>query len=295
MTDDLASGATRSAPSRLSASDLTLAYGAARVVHNVSIEVPPSSVTAIVGPNGCGKSTLLRGLARLHAPSQGTVLLDGRDIHERSTKDVARELGILPQSPVAPGGITVRDLVGRGRTPHLRALRPWGDQDTSAVNDALRATGLFGLAERAVDSLSGGQRQRAWIALALAQQTELLLLDEPTTFLDIAHQYEVLDLLHGLAAEGRTVVVVLHDLAQAARYADHLVLMSAGLILSRGEPGEVLTADRVSAAFGLPVTVVPDPVTGTPLIVPTGTPVGRSYTPAPASGMKESVHDHEIH
>ena len=271
MTDE-----TTGAASRLSATDLTLAYGDARVVHDVSIEIPPSAVTAIVGPNGCGKSTLLRGLARLHAPASGTVYLDGRDIHERSTKDVARELGILPQSPMAPGGITVRDLVGRGRTPHLRALRPWSQEDAAAVTDALRATGLTGLAERPVDSLSGGQRQRAWIALALAQQTELLLLDEPTTFLDIAHQYEVLDLLHGLAAEGRTIVVVLHDLAQAARYADHLVLMSAGLILARGEPTDVLTADRVKAAFGLPVTVVPDPVTGTPLIVPTGTPAGRA-------------------
>lgn len=261
--------------SRLTAQNLTLSYGDARVVHGVSLEIPPASVTAIVGPNGCGKSTLLRGLARLHAPASGTVLLDGRDIHERSTKDVARELGILPQSPLAPGGITVRDLVGRGRTPHLKALRPWQDADTRAVTDALRATGLTGLAERPVDSLSGGQRQRAWIALALAQQTELLLLDEPTTFLDIAHQYEVLDLVHGLAANGRTVVVVLHDLAQAARYADHLVLMSAGLILARGNPSEVLTADRVGAAFGLPVTVVTDPVTGTPLIVPTGVPAGR--------------------
>lgn len=262
--------------SRLSAQSVTLAYGDARVVHEVSLEIPPSSVTAIVGPNGCGKSTLLRGLARLHAPASGTVLLDGHDIHERSTKDVARELGILPQSPLAPGGITVRDLVGRGRTPHLRAMRSWQEQDTRAVTAALRATGLTGLAERSVDSLSGGQRQRAWIALALAQETELLLLDEPTTFLDIAHQYEVLDLLHGLAADGRTIVVVLHDLAQAARYADHLVLMSAGLILARGEPNDVLTADRVAAAFGLPVTVVPDPITGTPLIVPTGTPAGRS-------------------
>lgn len=279
----------RNDASRLTVQGLTLAYGDARVVHEVSLEIPPSAITAIVGPNGCGKSTLLRGLARLHAPQHGTVLLDGHDIHERSTKDVARELGILPQSPVAPGGITVRDLVGRGRTPHLKALRPWGDRDTAAVNDALRATGLTGLAERAVDSLSGGQRQRAWIALALAQQTELLLLDEPTTFLDIAHQYEVLDLVHGLAAQGRTVVVVLHDLAQAARYADHLVLMSAGLILSRGEPGEVLTEARVSAAFGLPVTVVPDPVTGTPLIVPSGAPTGRSRAPAPASGSKEKT------
>ena len=265
--------------SRLQAHALSLAYGDARVVHSVDLDVPPAAITAIVGPNGCGKSTLLRAMARLHPAQHGEVLLDGRSIHSQPTRDVARELGLLPQAPTAAGGITVRDLIGRGRMPHLRALRPWGPDDAAAVQRALEATGLTGLAERPVDSLSGGQRQRAWIALALAQETQLLLLDEPTTFLDIAHQYEVLDLLHGLAAQGRTVVVVLHDLAQAARYADHLVLMNAGLILARGAASEVLTAQRVSAAFGLQVTVVADPVTGTPLIVPTGAPAGRPSAP----------------
>ena len=273
---------------RLTARELSLAYGDARVVHSVDVDIPPGAITAVVGPNGCGKSTLLRALARLHPAQTGTVLLDGRSIHDLPTREVARELGLLPQSPIAPGGITVRDLVGRGRTPHLRALRPWGPEDSAAVQRALEATGLTGLAERPVDSLSGGQRQRAWIALALAQETQLVLLDEPTTFLDIAHQYEVLDLLHGLASEGRTVVVVLHDLAQAARYADHLILMSAGLILARGAATDVLTAQRVSAAFGLQVTVVPDPVTGTPLIVPLGAPAGRAANnKAPASGLTE--------
>ncbi|WP_291378931.1 ABC transporter ATP-binding protein [Demequina sp.] len=257
---------------RLEATDLSLAYGAARVVHEVTVPVAPASLTAIIGPNGCGKSTLLRALARLHKPLSGAVTLDGQDIHRRHTKEVARELGLLPQAPIAPAGITVRDLVARGRTPYLGAFTPWSRADADAVQDALTATGLTGLAERAVDSLSGGQRQRAWIALALAQDTEILLLDEPTTYLDIAHQYEVMDLLHALAAEGRTVVTVLHDLGQAARYADHVVLMSAGLVLARGTPHEVLTAQRVSAAFGLPVTVVPDPVTGTPLVLPSRAP-----------------------
>lgn len=261
---------------RLTATHLDLAYGKARVVHDLSMEITPGAVTAIIGPNGCGKSTLLRALARLHRPQGGHVLLDGRELHSLPTKEVARELGLLPQSPTAPAGITVRDLVARGRTPHLGPFTPWTAKDADAVANALGATGLNGLAERPVDSLSGGQRQRAWIALALAQETELLLLDEPTTFLDIAHQYEVLDLLHHLAQEGRTVVTVLHDLAQAARYADQVVLMSAGLVLASGTPAHVLTAQRVTAAFGLPVTVLPDPVTGTPLIVPSSAPTART-------------------
>lgn len=257
---------------RLEATDLSLAYGAARVVHEVSLPITPASMTAIIGPNGCGKSTLLRALARLHKPLEGVVTLDGSDIHRRPTKEVARELGLLPQAPIAPAGITVRDLVARGRTPYLGAFTTWSRTDADAVEHALKDTGLMGLAQRPVDSLSGGQRQRAWIALALAQDTEILLLDEPTTYLDIANQYEVMDLLHELAAQGRTVVTVLHDLGQAARYADHVVLMSAGLVLARGTPQEVLTEKRVSAAFGLPVTVVPDPVTGTPLVVPSRAP-----------------------
>lgn len=271
---------------RLKATHLDLAYGKARVVHDLSLDVPPGALTAIIGPNGCGKSTLLRALARLHRPHGGQVTLDGTSLHSLPTKEVARELGLLPQSPSAPAGISVRDLVARGRTPHLGPFTPWSARDTDAVAHALRSTGLIGLADRPVDSLSGGQRQRAWIALALAQETELLLLDEPTTFLDIAHQYEVLDLLHGLAGEGRTVVAVLHDLAQAARYADHVVLMSAGLVLATGTPTEVLTAKRVTAAFGLPVTVIPDPVTGTPLIVPSSAPVART---AHTVGIREDA------
>jgi len=264
---------------RLAASHVSLAYANARVVHDLSLEVPPGAFTAIVGPNGCGKSTLLRALARLHKPQVGTVTLDGADIHTLHTRDVAREVGLLPQSPHAPAGITVRDLIARGRTPHLGPFSAWSQADADAVAEAIAATGLAGLAERSVDSLSGGQRQRAWIALALAQQTGMLLLDEPTTFLDIAHQYEVLDLVHRLAQTGRTVVAVLHDLAQAARYADHVVLMSAGLVVAAGPPAEVLTAGRVGAAFGLRVTIVPDPVTGTPLIVPTSAPGGADLTP----------------
>jgi iron complex transport system ATP-binding protein len=275
---------------RLEATDLSLAYGSARVVHEVSVLVAPASLTAIIGPNGCGKSTLLRALARLHKPLGGAVTLDGEDIHRRPTKEVARELGLLPQAPIAPAGITVRDLVARGRTPYLGAFTPWSSADADAVQHALTATGLTGLAQRPVDSLSGGQRQRAWIALALAQDTEILLLDEPTTYLDIAHQYEVMDLLHTLAAEGRAVVTVLHDLGQAARYADHVVLMSAGLVLARGTPAEVLTAQRVSAAFGLPVTVVPDPVTGTPLVVPSRAPLTGPRAP---QASPDAVHHPE--
>ncbi len=275
---------------RLAASHLSLAYGNARVVHDLSLEVPSGAFTAIIGPNGCGKSTLLRALSRLHKPQLGAVLLDGADIHSLPTRDVAREVGLLPQAPTAPTGITVRDLIARGRTPHLGPFSAWSQRDTDAVNEAIHATGLAGLAERPVDSLSGGQRQRAWIALALAQQTELLLLDEPTTFLDIAHQYDVLDLVHRLAADGRTVVAVLHDLAQAARYADHLVLMSAGLVLASGSPSEVLTEQRVGAAFGLPVTVVPDPVTGTPLIVPSAAPPGvKAVHPTDAGHSVDST------
>lgn len=261
---------------QLHAHQLTLTYGDHPVVEELDLDIPPAAITAIVGPNGCGKSTLLRALARLHPAKDGHVVLKGRDIHTVPTREVARELGILPQSPIAPPGITVRDLVGRGRMPHLRALRPWGPGDAAAVERALTLTNLLDLAERSVESLSGGQRQRAWIALALAQETDLLLLDEPTTFLDIAHQYEVLDLLHRLAAQGRTIVVVLHDLAQAARYAHHLVLMREGRILARGQASEVLTANRVGAAFGLNVTVITDPVTGTPLIVPTSAPAGNA-------------------
>jgi iron complex transport system ATP-binding protein len=222
-----------------------------------------------VGANACGKSTLLRGLARLLRPRGGTVLLDGEDIHRLPTREVARRLGMLPQQPIAPEGITVADLVGRGRHPHQRWFRQWSTSDEQAVETALAATETADLADRSVDELSGGQRQRVWIALALAQGTDLMLLDEPTTFLDLAHQVEVLDLLAELNdREDRTIVAVLHDLNLACRYAHHLVAMAEGTIVAEGPPADVITAELVSTVFGLECLVVPDPVTTTPLVVP---------------------------
>ncbi len=254
---------------RLRADDVTLAYDGVVVAERLGIEVPDGEVTVIVGPNACGKSTLLRALSRLLKPTQGAVVLDGVDIHRVPTKTVAKKLGLLPQSPIAPEGITVADLVGRGRTPHQSLFQQWSVDDEAAVLEALDATGTVDLAERSVDELSGGQRQRVWIAMALAQDTELLLLDEPTTFLDITHQVEVLDLVARLNRErGRTVVMVLHDLNLACRYAHHLVAMRAGEIVTAGRPGEVITAETVGAVFGLDCIVVDDPVTGTPLVVP---------------------------
>jgi iron complex transport system ATP-binding protein len=264
----------------LAASDLTLAYDDRVIVEGLSLRVPDGAVTVIVGANACGKSTLLRGLARLQRPRRGTVLLDGEDIHRLPTRAVATRLGLLPQQPIAPEGITVADLVSRGRHPHQRWFRQWSATDAAAVEAALSATGTTDLADRSVDELSGGQRQRVWIALALAQGTDLMLLDEPTTFLDLAHQIEVLDLLAGLnRRERRTIVLVLHDLNLACRYADHLVAMKAGAIVAQGPPHEVITAESVVEVFGLRCRVVPDPVTGTPLVLPV--PAGTG-DPSPA-------------
>ena len=257
---------------RLRADGVSLAYDDRLIVDGLSLSVPTGRVTVIVGANACGKSTLLRGLGRLLKPRAGTVLLDGEDIHRTPTREVARRLGVLPQQPVAPEGITVSDLVGRGRHPHQRWFRQWSTGDEAAVDEALAATGLADIADRSVDELSGGQRQRVWIALALAQGTELMLLDEPTTFLDLAHQVEVLDLLADLnEREGRTIVAVLHDLNLACRYAHHLVAMARGAIVAEGPPGEVVTAELVGEVFGLECLVVPDPTTGTPLVVPVPT------------------------
>ncbi|MFF2053991.1 ABC transporter ATP-binding protein [Leifsonia sp. NPDC058194] len=255
----------------LTARDLTLSYEGRVVVEGLDLTVPPGRVTAIVGPNACGKSTLLRGLSRLLAPAGGSVLLDGADIHSLPTKQVATRLGLLPQTPIAPDGITVADLVSRGRYPHQGWFRRWTAEDDAAVAEAMTATGIVELAERSVDELSGGQRQRVWIAMALAQQTDILLLDEPTTFLDISHQIDVLDLLLDLnAARGATVVMVLHDLNLAARYADHLVAMRAGSIVAAGDPSAVVTAELVQDVFGVESVIASDPVTATPLVVPLG-------------------------
>jgi iron complex transport system ATP-binding protein len=254
---------------RLRGEHLRLAYDDVDVVADLTIDVPPGAITVIVGANACGKSTLLRALARLLKPRAGAVHLDGHDIHRLPTREVARRLGILPQQPIAPEGLTVADLVARGRAPHQGWFRQWSAADEAAVMSALEATGTLDLATRAVDDLSGGQRQRAWIAMALAQGTPLLLLDEPTTFLDLAHQVEVLDLLAELnEREGRTVVMVLHDLNQACRYAHHLVAMRDGAVVARGRPADVVTAGLVEDVFGLAVRVFPDPECGTPLVVP---------------------------
>ncbi|MGI5224401.1 ABC transporter ATP-binding protein [Actinoallomurus sp. CA-142502] len=263
--------------SRLTAKDLTLAYEDRTVVDGLDLEIPDGQVTVIVGPNACGKSTLLRALGRLLKPRRGVVLLDGAELAHVSRKQIARTVGVLPQSPTPPDGITVADLVARGRQPHQTWWRQWSEEDERATTEALERTETADLAERPVDELSGGQRQRAWIAMALAQDTDLLLLDEPTTYLDIAHQVEVLDLIRQLNHErGRTVVAVLHDLNQAARYADHLVAMKAGRVIAQGPPRDVVTAELVQEVFGLASVVVPDPVTGGPLVVP-----GMAWQPEP--------------
>lgn len=256
---------------RLNAQNLTLAYDNRRVVEDLTVELPAGKVTVIVGANACGKSTLLRGLARLLKPAAGTVLLDGKDIHSLSTRAVAKTLGLLPQTPVAPDGIAVADLVGRGRYPHQGWFRQWNTDDDAAVASALRLTDTLELSDRNVDELSGGQRQRVWIAMALAQQTDILLLDEPTTFLDVTHQIEVLDLITDLnRSAGTTVAIVLHDLNLAARYADHLIAMKDGRIVAEGAPLHVVTEKTVAEVFGLESRVIPDPVAGTPMVVPVG-------------------------
>ncbi|MEU8957338.1 ABC transporter ATP-binding protein [Streptomyces sp. NPDC048518] len=259
---------------RLTARALTLAYEDRTVVEGLDLAIPDGRVTVIVGPNACGKSTTLRALGRLLRPRGGAVLLDGASLAGLPTKRIAQQIGLLPQTPAAPEAITVADLVARGRQPHQRWWRQWSDEDERAVTEAMDRTDVSALAERPVDELSGGQRQRVWIAMALAQDTGLLLLDEPTTYLDISHQVEVLDLVRQLAARtprgepGRTVVVVLHDLNQAARYADHLVAMKAGEVVAEGAPAKIVTRDLVREVFGLDCVVVPDPVTGSPLVVP---------------------------
>ncbi|MFF7407443.1 ABC transporter ATP-binding protein [Streptomyces murinus] len=259
----------RSTVNRLSAEHVTLAYDQRVIAEQLSVEIPDHSFTVIVGPNACGKSTLLRALSRMLKPSQGKVLLDGQAIGSLPAKQVARTLGLLPQSAVAPEGITVADLVGRGRYPHQGLLRQWSTEDERVVQESMRQTGVAELAERYVDELSGGQRQRVWIAMALAQQTPLLLLDEPTTYLDIQHQIDVLDLCAELhETQGRTLVAVLHDLNHAARYATHLIALRGGEVIAEGAPNDIVTAELVERVFGLKCQVIEDPETGTPLVVP---------------------------
>ncbi len=248
---------------------LTLAYDGNVIIQGLDLAIPQGQITTLVGPNGCGKSTLLRGMARLLKPTGGTVYLEGDAIAHLPTKDLAKRLGILPQSPAAPEGLTVRELVAQGRYPHQNWLQQWSKEDELKVEEAIATTHLHEFANRPLDTLSGGQRQRAWIAMALAQDTETLLLDEPTTYLDLAHQIEVLDLLHNLnTQQGKTIIMVLHDLNQACRYADHLVALRAGQIYTQGNPQTVMTEAMVQEVFELKSRIIQDPVVGTPLCIP---------------------------
>lgn len=250
---------------------LVSGYGHTRIVDDVDLEVPAGQISVIVGANACGKSTLLKTLSRLLPVQDGSVLLDGAQIDRLPTKELARILGLLPQQPIAPEGIVVADLVGRGRHPHQKLFRSWTADDDRAVAEALIATGIIDLADRSVDELSGGQRQRVWIAMALAQETDLLLLDEPTTFLDVSHQVEVLDLLTDLnRSRGTTIVMVLHEINLAARYADHLFAMRAGQLVASGPPRTVITRELVREVFALDALVITDPVSGAPIVLPRG-------------------------
>ncbi|WP_406162098.1 ABC transporter ATP-binding protein [Streptomyces sp. NBC_01005] len=254
---------------RLTAREITLRYGDRVVSTRLSIDIPDGAFTAIVGPNACGKSTLLSALVRLLRPDSGQVEFDGREVGRYATKALAKQLGFLPQDPLAPDDIKVRQLVARGRFPHQSMLALWSPEDEEAVDGAMADAGVGDLADRPVQELSGGQRQRVWMAMVLAQQTPYLLLDEPTSFLDITHQYQLLGLLARLRDQGRTVVAVLHDINQACRFADHLIAMKDGRVVAEGDPGDVVDAALIKDVFDLPSVIVPDPVTGTPMVVPT--------------------------
>lgn len=255
----------------LTAHHLTLSYENACIIQQLSLTIPHGQITALVGPNGCGKSTLLRGLSRLLKPSTGSVVLDGQNIWQMPTKSLAQRLGILPQGPVAPEGLTVHELVAQGRYPHQSWLQQWSAEDERITREAMHITGVTAFADRPVDTLSGGQRQRAWIAMTLAQDSDIILLDEPTTFLDLAYQIDVLDLLQELNLQrGKTIVMVLHDLNQACRYADKVIAVREGKIMAEGIPSEVVTTQMVCDVFGLACQIIADPVTGTPLVVPVG-------------------------
>jgi iron complex transport system ATP-binding protein len=273
-------------PHTLSASHLRLAYDRLQVADDLSVEIPPGKITVIIGANACGKSTLLRALARLLRPKGGIVHLDGHDIQRLPTREVASRLGILPQAPIAPDGIKVVDLVARGRYPHQKWFRQWSDEDEEAVAEAMLVTATLDLADRPVDELSGGQRQRVWIAMTLAQGTDILLLDEPTTYLDLAHEVEVLDLLVDLNNRyGRTIVLVLHQLDQACRYAHHLIAMRGGKIVAEGPPCDIVTADLVRQVFDLRCQIVNDPLSATPMVVP----IGRHSAAAAAANGEAPV------
>lgn len=256
-------------PVTMTTHQLRLGYAGRTIVDDATTELPAGKVTAIIGPNGCGKSTLLRGLARLLSPQQGVVHLDGHDLATIGSRRLATQIGLLPQQPTAPDGITVADLIGRGRHPHQRWFRQWSSADSEAVTRAMESTGVADLADAPIDELSGGQRQRVWVALALAQGPDVMLLDEPTTYLDLAHQLDVLGLLATINEQfRRTIVLVLHDLNMAARYAHHLIAMREGRLVAQGAPEDIITAAMVRDVFGVEATVITDPVCGTPLVLP---------------------------
>jgi iron complex transport system ATP-binding protein len=261
----------------LHARNLSLGYEGPSIINNLSLSVPDARVTSIIGPNGCGKSTLLRGLGRLLTPRSGEVLLDGAPLASRSTREIATRISVLPQTPTAPSGLTVADLVSRGRHPRQKWYQQFSLADQSVVEDALAATDITDLADTPLEDLSGGQRQRAWISMTLAQETGILLLDEPTTYLDLAHQVDVLELVRRLnRVHHRTVVMVLHDISLAARYSDHMVAMKDGGIVMEGTPEEVVTPGLLKEVFGLDAHVVPEPTDGRPHVIPLGTPATAS-------------------
>jgi iron complex transport system ATP-binding protein len=269
---------------RLHIDSATIGYDRRVVSEGLTVSIPDGSFTVIVGPNACGKSTLLRGLSRLLRPSAGQVILDGADIQSYKTKEVARRVGLLPQTAIAPEGISVAELVARGRYPYQGLVRQWTEDDERAVLRAMTAASVTELSRRPVDELSGGQRQRVWVAMALAQHTDVLLLDEPTTFLDITHQIELMELFADLNRVGHTVVAVLHDLNHAARFGTHLIAMKDGVVVAEGAPSEIVTAELVEDVFGLRCLVIPDPVTGTPHVVPLGRDRGQ---PSEVGGYRD--------
>ena len=263
--------------SRLEAKSLALGYGGSPIFDKLDLRIPEHQITVLIGKNGCGKSTLLRSLARLLKPAGGTVLLDGKDIYTRPTKEIAKHLSILPQGPVAPEGLTVLQLVRQGRYPHQTWLKQWSREDEEAVMRSLAVTGMTELADRPVDALSGGQRQRAWIAMTLAQDTGAILLDEPTTYLDMTHQIEVLELLAELNEnERRTIVMVLHDINLACRYAHHIIAVSNGTIYKKGTPSEIMDEQLIRDVFSMECRITMDPIYGSPMCIPIGTRAARN-------------------
>lgn len=277
---------------RLQTQQLYIGYGDTLIVKNLNLRIPTGKITALVGANGSGKSTILKTMARIMKPKAGAVLLDGKAIHSQSTKEVAKQLAILPQNPTAPEGLTVFELVGYGRFPHQKGFGSLTGEDREIIRWAIQVTGLEPFADQPVDQLSGGQRQRAWIAMALAQQTDILFLDEPTTYLDMAHQLEILQLLQHLnEAEKRTIVMVVHDLNHATRYAHHMVAIKAGTVVSEGSPQEVVTQDMLREVFGIEADILTDPRTGVPLCIPYGLAAKREKrtTPADEERMAEVI------